>query len=123
MYLILLLMINSKSLSRWGISEVVMEEIILSKLKVKLLDNVELPFRLNSESMDVSYLFSNWDVFEKAVSLILVENDAEISTLQIKLRLSYNQASLLIEYMEYLGLIGSYEFGRKRKIYIEPIAK
>ena len=100
-----------------------MEEIILSKLKVKLLDNVELPFRLNSESMDVSYLFSNWDVFEKAVSLILVENDAEISTLQIKLRLSYNQASLLIEYMEYLGLIGSYEFGRKRKIYIEPIAK
>jgi DNA segregation ATPase FtsK/SpoIIIE-like protein len=94
-----------------------MEQEIFNKLGITLVNEIKPPLRLYDSPMDLSYIFSNWELFHKAVCLIVTENKATVSLLQIKMRLTYNQASLLIDYMEQLGIIGPYELSRE--IYVE----
>ncbi|MBU5673194.1 hypothetical protein KQJ23_15300 [Paenibacillus sp. MSJ-6] len=92
---------------------------LYSRLKIKFIDGVQPPLRMHSTPMDISYINANWELFQKAVWLVITEKNAKVSLLQRKLRLPYNQASLLIDYMVFFGLIGPFDLNRD--IYVEFI--
>jgi DNA segregation ATPase FtsK/SpoIIIE-like protein len=90
-------------------------------LQIKYIDGLTPPMRLSNTPIDLDRLYQSWDIFKNAVWLIINERKAAVSVLQTKLKLSYVQAALLIDYMEHFGLIGPFEL--KREIYVELLSK
>ena len=56
------------------------------------------------------------ELFQKAVSVIINNNQASISILQRKLRIGYTRAARLIDLMEEKGIVGPYDGRNPRKI-------
>jgi len=59
-------------------------------------------------------------VYDKAVELVLVTEQASASFLQRRLRLGYARASRILDQMEQEGIVGPSEGGKKRDILVDP---
>lgn len=57
------------------------------------------------------------DLLKAAYEIFVVENEVKISLLQRRLRLKYSEASLVIDELEKMGLVGPYNGSSSREIY------
>lgn len=62
-------------------------------------------------------LMSYDDLLKAAYEIFVVENEVKISLLQRRLRLKYSEASLVIDELEKMGLVGPYNGSSSREIY------
>jgi S-DNA-T family DNA segregation ATPase FtsK/SpoIIIE len=58
------------------------------------------------------------ELFDKAVDLILLSNQASISLLQRRMHIGYTRAARLIDMMEDRGIVGKHEGSKAREILI-----
>jgi len=59
-------------------------------------------------------------LYDEAVKLITESRNASISSVQRRLRIGYNRAARLVEYMEDVGIVGPLESNGKREVLAPP---
>ena len=84
-------------------------------------EEISLPeYEIKSSSADVSVDEDHDELLKDAAQLVVDYQQASVSLLQRKFRIGYSRAGRLIDELESLGIVSSYNGSKARDILVDP---